>query len=248
MAEIFVRKTNGKVLGPIQSSQLKGMITAKSLTPEDALSKSKDGPWKTAANVKGLVFPQMEKRTQTDHPKTRANKANTNSNSDTLVLSGESIKVLKYAHILNGNLYYVDCQPDTLTFSRQSIDSTHLVKAHIINPTQLELYWLRLLAAWCCIPVGLILFAPALFWMSGPPGSSNANNMVESLKNSFIWITLGFAAWITCIVALIVLYFKLAFKKKYSFVLKLNTSAKHTFIPFATREEGEKAVELLTSG
>lgn len=59
MAEVFIRKPDGKVFGPVQTTQLKGMIAAKSLTHEDALSKSKDGPWTLAANVKGL-FPREE--------------------------------------------------------------------------------------------------------------------------------------------------------------------------------------------
>lgn len=54
MAEYFIRKSTGKVLGPVTTTQVRMLAEVGSILPGDSLSKARTGPWTDIANVKNL--------------------------------------------------------------------------------------------------------------------------------------------------------------------------------------------------
>ena len=76
MAQVFIKKKSGQILGPIESNQLKAMVADGSLVQDDQLAKTKDGAWKSASQVKGLfgVPEQQIPNATVGNPKATANK------------------------------------------------------------------------------------------------------------------------------------------------------------------------------
>ena len=77
----------------------------------------------------------------------------------------------------------------------------------------------------------------------GAPGSSGANRMLDQLSElKWLAVTWGLV-WLVSTGYLVFMILKEIVMGEYKWVLKINTSAKHTYVPFRNEDEVKVAAD-----
>ena len=169
MAQVFVKKKSGQVLGPIESNQLKAMVAAGSLVQNDSLAKTKQGPWKQASQLNGLFDSKespisndgaTEQKSEKENNKTKISAERVGD----LEVTQSSIKIFRHATKSGGNAfaganYFVNKLEQPLVLSKGSVDSVHAAKGKVIALTDLQKRLFPALSVFAASPI-LLLFSP----------------------------------------------------------------------------------------
>ena len=242
MAQVFLKKNSGQILGPIESNQLKAMVAAGSLVQNDSLAKTKQGPWKTAASIKGLFEGNIETKQTVEV--SRDDKMPETVPDQSLEIGEGSIKVLRFAERWNSECYYVQPTSIPVVLSKSSIDSVHGAKYFIYDLSTLEKKILLGLLGAVVLPMSLVFMVSfSIFLGFANSGSLTENGVIDELLDNTFLLGALIVLWLSLVIALVGFTAYLGSKRQFHYLVKINTKGKHILVPYRTEQEAKATVD-----
>jgi hypothetical protein len=210
--------------GPHSRESTSRQPSTQAAAPEHSFDPARVNPWDGDVNV--TIDQPMASRVA----------------GAAIEIANGNFRVLRHARKWNSNAYVLDSSPGPFTLQRHAVDSMHLVKADVLimSPLQAFLFYFFLGTLFFPVLIGVLSFL--VFIVFFPPTAANAGKL-----DGLLWWFYGLGALMFVSLAGFMVVALCIKRSRFKYILKINTSAKHLFVPFITKADGEAAMALLSS-